>query len=85
MIRPAVGAIFSEERRPLNASNGRILFCLPTPTGAAFPFSKSPQYHGVEAAQKVFEANFTLPSKANTPLKATLFSVTFPQQAATLH
>jgi len=51
MIRPAVGAIFSEERRRLRHLNGRILFANSDLSGISI--FEERQYHGVEAAQKV--------------------------------
>jgi len=51
MIRPAVGSIFSEERRRLSRLNGRILFANSDLSGISI-FEEA-QYHGVEAAQKV--------------------------------
>ncbi len=50
MIRPTVGAIFSEERR-LSRLDGRILFANSDLSGISI-FEEA-QYHGVEAAQKV--------------------------------
>ena len=51
MIRPAVGSIFSEERRRLARSNDHILFANSDLSGISI-FEEA-QYHGVEAAQKV--------------------------------
>jgi glycine/D-amino acid oxidase-like deaminating enzyme len=51
MIRPAVGSIFSEERRHLARFNDRILFANSDLSGISI-FEEA-QYHGVEAAQKV--------------------------------
>ena len=51
MIRPAVGSIFSEERRRLARLNDRILFANSDLSGISI-FEEA-QYHGVEAAQKV--------------------------------
>jgi hypothetical protein len=51
MIRPAVGSIFSEERRHLSRLNSRILFANSDLSGISI-FEEA-QYHGVEAAQKV--------------------------------
>jgi hypothetical protein len=51
MIRPAVGSIFSEERRHLALFNERILFANSDLSGISI-FEEA-QYHGVEAAQKV--------------------------------
>ena len=51
MIRPAVGSIFSEERRRLSRLNDRIL--LANSDLSAISIFEEAQYHGVEAAQKV--------------------------------
>ncbi len=51
MIRPAVGSIFSEERRRLSRLNGRIRFANSDLSGISI-FEEA-QYHGVQAAQKV--------------------------------
>ena len=51
MIRPAVGSIFSEERRRLSRLDGRILFANSDLSGISI-FEEA-QFHGVEAAQKV--------------------------------
>jgi hypothetical protein len=51
MIRPAVGSIFSEERRRLARLSDRILFANSDLSGISI-FEEA-QYHGVEAAQKV--------------------------------
>jgi hypothetical protein len=51
MIRPAIGSIFSEERRRLKRLNDRILFANSDLSGISI-FEEA-QYHGVEAAQKV--------------------------------
>jgi hypothetical protein len=51
MIRPAVGAIFSEERRHLSRLNDRILFANSDLSGISI-FEEA-QYRGIEAAQKV--------------------------------
>src|ERR1700674_4533286 len=51
MIRPAVGSIFSEERRRLSRLPGRILFANSDLSGISI-FEEA-QYHGVEAAQRV--------------------------------
>jgi len=51
MIRPAVGSIFSEERRRLSRLDGRILFANSDLSGISI-FEEA-QYHGVEAAQSV--------------------------------
>ena len=53
MIRPAVGAIFSEERRRLKRLNDRIFFANSDLSGISI-FEEA-QYHGVEAAQKVLK------------------------------
>jgi hypothetical protein len=53
MIRPAVGSIFSEERRRLSRLNDRILFANSDLSGISI-FEEA-QYHGVEAAQKVLK------------------------------
>jgi NAD(P)-binding Rossmann-like domain len=50
MIRPAVGSIFSEERRHLARFNDRILLANSDLSGISI-FEEA-QYHGVEAAQK---------------------------------
>src|SRR5258708_19507483 len=50
MIRPAVGSIFSEERRRLKRLSDRILFANSDLSGISI-FEEA-QYHGVEAAQK---------------------------------
>jgi len=51
MVRPAVGSIFSEERRRLTRLNDRILFANSDLSGISI-FEEA-QYRGVEAAQKV--------------------------------
>jgi glycine/D-amino acid oxidase-like deaminating enzyme len=51
MVRPAVGSIFSEERKRLLKRDGRILFANSDLSGISI-FEEA-QYHGVEAAQKV--------------------------------
>ena len=51
MVRPAVGSIFSEERRHLERFNDRILLANSDLSGITI-FEEA-QYHGVEAAQKV--------------------------------
>ena len=53
MVRPAVGAIFSEERRRLKRLNGRIFLANSDLSGISI-FEEA-QYHGVEAAQKVLK------------------------------
>ena len=53
MIRPAVGSIFSGERRRLRHPNDRILFANSDLSGISI-FEEA-QYHGVEAAQKVLK------------------------------
>jgi len=53
MIRPAVGSIFSEERRLLSRRNDRILFANSDLSGISI-FEEA-QYRGVEAAQKVLK------------------------------
>ena len=53
MIRPAVGSMFSEERHRLSRLDGRILFANSDLSGISI-FEEA-QYHGVEAAQKVFK------------------------------
>jgi NAD(P)-binding Rossmann-like domain len=53
MIRPAVGAIFSEERRRLTRLDGRILFANSDLSGISI-FEEA-QYRGVEAAQQVLK------------------------------
>jgi hypothetical protein len=54
MIRPAVGSIFSEERRRIAASDGRVVFANSDLSGISI-FEEA-QYHGVEAARKVLKA-----------------------------
>jgi len=51
MVRPAVGSIFSEERRRFRRLNDRILFANSDLSGISI-FEEA-QYRGVEAAQKV--------------------------------
>jgi hypothetical protein len=51
MVRPTVGAIFSEERAALKRRNGRILFANSDLSGISI-FEEA-QFHGVEAAQTV--------------------------------
>ena len=53
MVRPAVGAIFSEERRRLARTDGRILFANSDLSGISI-FEEA-QYHGVLAAQKILD------------------------------
>ena len=53
MIRPAVGAIFSEERRRFAQPLGRIFFAN-SDLGGISIFEEA-QYHGVQAAEKVLE------------------------------
>jgi hypothetical protein len=53
MIRPAVGSIYSGERRHLARRNDRILFANSDLSGISI-FEEA-QYHGVEAAQKVLK------------------------------
>jgi hypothetical protein len=53
MVRPAVGSIFSEERRRLAHRDGRILFANSDLSGISI-FEEA-QYHGVLAAQTVLE------------------------------
>ena len=53
MVRPAVGAIFSEERRQLARNDGRILFANSDLSGISI-FEEA-QYHGVLAAQKILD------------------------------
>lgn len=53
MIRPAVGSIFSEERRRLTHQSGRIFFANSDLSGISI-FEEA-QYHGVLAAQAVLE------------------------------
>ena len=53
MIRPAVGSIFSEERRRLSRLHDRILFA--NSDLSAISIFEEAQYHGVEAAQKVLK------------------------------
>jgi hypothetical protein len=51
MIRPALGSIFSEERRRLTRFHDRVFFANSDLSGISI-FEEA-QYHGVEAAQKV--------------------------------
>jgi hypothetical protein len=51
MIRPAVGSIFSEERRRLARQDGRVLFA--NSDLSAISIFEEAQYHGVQAAQRV--------------------------------
>ncbi|HYL62059.1 MAG TPA: FAD-dependent oxidoreductase [Candidatus Methylomirabilis sp.] len=53
MIRPAVGSIFSEERRRLTRRDGRLLFANSDLSGISI-FEEA-QYHGVVAAQTVLQ------------------------------
>jgi len=53
MIRPAVGSIFSEERRGLSRREGRVLFANSDLSGISI-FEEA-QYRGVEAAQKILK------------------------------
>ena len=53
MVRPAVGAIFSEERRQLTRRNERILFANSDLSGISI-FEEA-QFHGVLAAQKILD------------------------------
>lgn len=53
MIRPALGAIFSEERRRLTRRDGRLLFANSDLSGISI-FEEA-QYHGVLAAQAVLQ------------------------------
>jgi len=51
MVRPAVGSVFSEERRHIRTFHDRVLFANSDLSGISI-FEEA-QYHGVEAAQKV--------------------------------
>ena len=51
MIRPAVGSIFSEERRNISRFHDRVFFANSDLSGISI-FEEA-EYHGVEAAQKV--------------------------------
>jgi len=51
MIRPAVGSVFSEERRHLTRREGRILFA--NSDLSSISIFEEAQYHGVLAAQTV--------------------------------
>jgi NAD(P)-binding Rossmann-like domain len=51
MVRPAVGAIYSEERKRLKGREGRVLFANSDLSGVSI-FEEA-QFHGVEAAQMV--------------------------------
>jgi hypothetical protein len=51
LVRPSVGAIFSDERKHLSRREGRILFANSDLSGISI-FEEA-QYHGVEAAQRV--------------------------------
>jgi hypothetical protein len=53
MVRPSVGAIFSEDRKRLSRRDGRILFANSDLSGISI-FEEA-QYHGVKAAQKVLQ------------------------------
>jgi hypothetical protein len=53
MVRPSVGAIFSEERKRLPRLQGRIRFANSDLSGISI-FEEA-QYHGVEAAQRVLQ------------------------------
>jgi len=53
MIRPSVGAIFSEERRRLTRLDRRLLFANSDLSGISI-FEEA-QFHGVQAAQKVLK------------------------------
>jgi hypothetical protein len=53
MIRPAIGSIFSEERRRLARRNDRVLFA--NSDLSAISIFEEAQYHGVQAAQKVLK------------------------------
>ena len=50
MIRPAVGSVFSEERRSVRRFHDRVLFA--NSDLSAISIFEEAQYHGVEAAQK---------------------------------
>jgi hypothetical protein len=54
MARPAVGAIFSEERSRLKRRDGRIVFANSDLSGISI-FEEA-QFHGVEAAQRVLRS-----------------------------
>lgn len=51
MIRPAVGSVFSEERRLVGRFHERVFFA--NSDLSAISIFEEAQYHGVEAAQKV--------------------------------
>jgi len=51
MVRPAVGSVFSEERRHIRTFHDRVFFANSDLSGISI-FEEA-QYHGVEAAQKV--------------------------------
>ena len=51
MVRPAIGSVFSDERRHLSRFHERVLFANSDLSGISI-FEEA-QYHGVEAAQKV--------------------------------
>jgi phytoene dehydrogenase-like protein len=53
MVRPSIGAIFSEERKRLSRREGRILFANSDLSGISI-FEEA-QYHGVEAAHKALQ------------------------------
>ena len=53
MVRPSIGAIFSEERKRLSRTEGRILFANSDLSGISI-FEEA-QHHGVEAAQRVLQ------------------------------
>jgi len=53
MIRPAVGSIFSEERRRVQRFHNRVFFANSDLSGISI-FEEA-QYHGVEATRKVLE------------------------------
>ncbi len=53
MVRPSIGAIFSEERKRLSRMEGRILFANSDLSGISI-FEEA-QYHGVEAAHRALQ------------------------------
>jgi glycine/D-amino acid oxidase-like deaminating enzyme len=53
MIRPAVGSVFSEERRRLTQRNGRLLFA--NSDLSSISIFEEAQYHGVLAAQTALD------------------------------
>jgi len=53
MIRPAVGSVFSEERRRLTRRDGRILFA--NSDLSSISIFEEAQYHGVLAAETVLD------------------------------